>query len=549
MNILKEYKILSYFGLSFLTGLLLYLAWPPGGFTPLIFLAFVPILFLEEYFTQRKESVPVYYLFFYVFVGFLLWNVSTTYWIWHSAIIAFVLAVVLNSLLMTFPWLLMHYARRTLPGSTGPFMIVFLWLSFEFLHLNWELSWPWLNLGNVFATNTSWIQWYEYTGTLGGSAWILVVNIFVYYLFKTIAYNRTAIRKLVSYSLLLVFSIVLPILISFYIGKNYEEKGDFIEVVIVQPSQDSYKQVESLPEAIRRVDLMRTLAKSKISPETKFVISPETSVPTTILLNRAEVNPAVSMLRMFSTKNHEIAWIAGSFVSKIYYQDKRPNSTAKPVEGRDEFYNLYNSAVLIQGKEPLQFNHKTKLVPGIERMPFYKITRILDPLIKKLGGMAGSYGLQSYRHVFTEKDSIAVASLICYESVFGEFTSKYVKKGANVLFILTNDGWWGNTAGYKQHFHYARLRAIETRRSIARAASTGMSGFIDQKGNVISTAGWNETTAIVSKMRQNDKITFYVYSGDYPGRISVFVSLLLVLYIITQKIIRNKQGIKSKSLL
>ncbi len=532
------------FGLAILTGLLLFFSWPPDGFSFLVFVAFVPLFFIEDAFFRNVNAKPSYFFFIYLFIAFAIWNVLSTYWIINSAVIAFIVAVMLNSLLMAIPWLLMNNFRKILPGKTGPFMIIFLWISFEFLHLNWELSWPWLNLGNVFATKTNWVQWYEFTGTLGGTAWVLIVNLLFFYTLKTLIYRKTKFKILTFNVIALVLIIIIPILLSFHIGKNYEEPNDPVEVVIVQPGHDPYKQVSSNAEAIKRVNLMKSLAAEKLSPHTKFVVSPETSVPTTILLNHPENNPAVIILRIFSQQNNDLAWLAGSFASRIYYTDKRPVSTARKVKGKEEFYNLYNSAVFIQSEEPLQFNHKTKLVPGIERMPFYSLTKFLDPLIKKLGGIAGSFGLQKYRHVFVSKDSIAIGSLICYESVFGEFTSKYVKEGASVLFILTNDGWWGDTYGYKQHFHYARLRAIETRRSIARAASTGISGFIDQKGNVIKQTDFNEAIAIKDSINKNDKITFYTFSGDYIGRFSAFISALLVLYVITQYIIRRKNSVR-----
>jgi apolipoprotein N-acyltransferase len=70
--------------------------------------------------------------------------------------------------------------------------------------------------------------------------------------------------------------------------------------------------------------------------------------------------------------------------------------------------------------------------------------------------------------VLNEKHGFKIAPAICYESIYGEFMSKYIRNGANLICIITNDGWWKNTPGHKQHMNYARLRAIETRTWVAR---------------------------------------------------------------------------------
>ena len=102
------------------------------------------------------------------------------------------------------------------------------------------------------------------------------------------------------------------------------------------------------------------------------------------------------------------------------------------------------------------------------------------------------------------------------------------KATINLIAIITNDGWWKNTAGYKQHFAYARLRAIEQRKAIVRSANTGISGVIDEKGEVLQKSKWNEEVCFSTTIRTNDKVTFYAQFDDYIGRLSVFVAVLLL---------------------
>ena len=98
-----------------------------------------------------------------------------------------------------------------------------------------------------------------------------------------------------------------------------------------------------------------------------------------------------------------------------------------------------------------------------------------------------------------------VSPLICYESVYGEMGLGRT----NLLAIITNDGWWKKTAGYKQHFAYARLRAIEQRKTIIRSANTGISGVTNAKGEVLESTNWDEAVCISAEVNLNNKTTFY----------------------------------------
>jgi len=124
-------------------------------------------------------------------------------------------------------------------------------------------------------------------------------------------------------------------------------------------------------------------------------------------------------------------------------------------------------------------------------MPYAKYLKFIQKLTLRLGGTFRSHAIQEKRSVLcAANDSICIAPVICYESIFGEFVTDYIKLGAQYIFIITNDGWWGNTPGYRQHNSFAALRAIENRRSIARSANTGISSFVNQRGEISqATAG------------------------------------------------------------
>ena len=174
-------------------------------------------------------------------------------------------------------------------------------------------------------------------------------------------------------------------------------------------------------------------------------------------------------------------------------------------------------------------------------MPYPGLLNLLKPLTLKLGGSFRSHATQQYRDVFTSAyDSVKIAPVICYESVFGEYITDYIKLGAGLIFVITNDGWWGDTPGHRQHNSFSSIRAVEMRRSVARSANTGISCFINQRGDVLQWLSWWERDSIIAELNVNTKLTFYTKYGDYIGRIAFFIGIFLVLFLVVKILGRVK---------
>jgi apolipoprotein N-acyltransferase len=191
-------------------------------------------------------------------------------------------------------------------------------------------------------------------------------------------------------------------------------------------------------------------------------------------------------------------------------------------------FDYYNTALQLDQAKNYHYYNKSKLVPGAENMPYVRYIPFADKWALDLGGISGTLGTQKERTVFFNQDSIGAAPVICYESIFGEYVTDYVKNGANLIFIITNDGWWKDTPGYKQHCAYAALRSIETRRSIARSANTGTSCFIDQRGDILQATAWRTDAVINATIRANTAETFYVRYGDFLARGAIGLTLILL---------------------
>jgi len=508
------------------------LAWPKNGIAGLLFISFIPFVFVESYILNHKEKFSKFAVFFYVYVGFLVWNLLTTWWIYYASLFGAIMAVLLNSLLMSIVFQLFHYCRKILnrqhihAHESGYFILIVFWIGFEFFHLSWELSWPWLQLGNGFATSIKSIQWYEFTGVMGGTLWILTLNIMIFRLLLNFS-NKTRKIQSLKYSLFIMAVLIIPLITSWIMYYSYEETSNPVNVVVIQPNVDPYgeKFVPEFREEIWNKLLGQSVTKA--TKETDFILWPETSIPGTVSLHQPDEPMSITRIKdSLKTLFPQTVVITGADCYEVYNEPK--TATARYFRDGECCWDSYNSALEIDSSGLTSFYHKSKLVPGVERMPYPQIFRFLEKFAVDLGGTTGSLGTSEEPVVFSS-GKVPVAPVICYESVYGEYVSKYITKGAQLIFIITNDGWWGDTPGYRQHFTYASLRAIENRRCIARSANTGISGYINQRGDIIESVPFWEQHALSQTINANDKLTIFTRYGDYIGRISIFASLAIIL--------------------
>ena len=500
--------------ISVLSGLLLAFSWPETGLFPLIFIAFIPLLILEKEISESGEKTS-WRVFGYSFNSFFVFNIITTYWVCYATVAGAFAAFIINALLMSLAFVLFHKVKKVLGDRRGYFTLIFFWISMEYLHLHWDLAWPWLTLGNVFATIPDIVQWYEYTGVIGGSLWILGLNIL---LFK--CWNSEDKKK--KWILPTIF-IVVPILLSFYIGLLNIRTLPYIteEIVIVQPNVDPYKDKFNRDAQTQLDDFLR-LAKEKLTENTTLLIGPETALQEFIWESKISQTQSVLKLQELQHEFPKLNILIGSSTFKYLGKNKGENS--RRLNKTDEWYNAYNSAIFLDTDSSTSIYHKTKLVPGVEQIPYSFIFDVIADFTVNLGGTSGSLSKDNTIENFKYKD-VKILPLICYESIFGDMITG---KNSNLITIITNDGWWKNTSGDKQHFQYARLRAIEQRRSVVRSANTGISGVISPFGEVLSQTNWEEEIAINVTVPLNETITFYNQFGDYIGRIFSFITVLLL---------------------
>jgi len=535
------------YSLALLSAVLLWLGWPPHTWlAPLLLIALVPLFIALQNLESSGVKSVGRKVFLTAGLTFFAWNTASIYWVYNAisssgtgfvnVIVSLLVSLIpygLGALLMTFAFWLYMRLRKYVNRITAYTGLISFYLTMEYLHQSWELAFPWMNLGNGFAGMHQLVQWYEYTGVYGGSLWILLSNIFAFEAWKAV---RTPQRKASGQLLYAALIMIVPAGFSLYRYFNYEEKNMPVNVVSVQPNIDPYEKLGKLSPEIQ-LSILTRLSDSVAQVNTEYFIWPETALPVYADEENIRHHPAYLQARQFLDQYKNASLITG-IESMRWYTSKK---TASALEYTQPgiFYDHYNSAMQIENSNEVAFYHKSKLVPGVEKMPFPKVFSFLAPVFKELGGSVSGWGWQDEPGVFYARSGIGVAPVICYESIWGDWVGKAVKDGAQFIAVITNDGWWGNTSGKDQHLMYAKLRALENRRWVVRSANTGISAFINQRGDVVRQSTWWTATALKQDINLNDSITVYTRRGDVIALLSIVSSVLLAFVILYHQWIKK----------
>ena len=510
--------------LALVSACLLWLAWPPLPFSsPLLFISLVPLLLAVENILDsniRKKGSQVFRVSFLCFV---IWNTGCIYWVfnslhavmptWMAAIIS-IIPFGLGALLMTIAFWLYYRMRLVSKRWWSYIALICFWIGYEYLHQTWDLSFPWMTLGNGFAGDHLLVQWYEYTGVYGGTYWVLMSNILIFETWRAYKSSKSVVSlgKQLQLTIRTAAHILIPIIVSLIIYYRYEEKPNPANIIVVQPNIDPYAKFGSMPAA-EQIQRLIHLSDSLGQANTEYFIWPETAIAKDTDEGSIRTDSNYLKVQSFLSKYKNGNVLTGIESYALYSSAK--TETARLDETSGKYFDVFNAAIQVENSPKVQFYHKSKLVPGVEQTPFSSALSFLKPAFEAFGGSAGGYGKQDKPTVFYSQNGIGAAPIICYESIWGEYVADYVQQGAQFIAVITNDAWWGNTAGKDQHLLYAKLRAIETRRWVARSANTGISAFINQRGDIVQRSGWWQSTALKADINLNDEVTFYVKHQDY----------------------------------
>ncbi len=498
-------KKLQTYTYALFSGLLFALTW--NNILPAVslFVAFIPLLYLLNY-----KKTDTHSLFISSFSAFFIWHLFTVWWIYKSSIPGFISVITINSFFMAMILVLANFVKRVYGKFAGYWAFAVFWLSFENIHYYWDLQWPFMNLGNWLGQVPVWIQWYEYTGVSGGTLWILLVNIFL--LESYMAFREENSKSIIINLVITLFLLLFPTGTSFSLFPQKCGSNPEFNALIIQPNINPYTEKYNTNLFKKQITEQLQMAETNLDSSIRLLIFPETSLPLYLNKNNLKNNPVLNSLKRLSEKYPKLSVIAGIYTYRI--------------TGSDTLY--YNTAIFINKDGNYTMHDKSKLVPGVERTPFIRFLNVFKNMNVNFGGINASLHTNNEQTVFANKD-LKIAPLICYESVFGTYTTQFVENGANILAVITNDAWWGDTPAYEQILMHSKLRAIETRRQVIRAANTGISGLIDEKGKLTGQLPLNQKSVLKIKIKTNIRTTFFVAHGDIISRISIFTAIILLL--------------------
>ena len=498
----------------------------------LALVGFVPLLCMERVASENGLK----HFWWWHYGTFVAWNAVTTFWVCNATVGGGIFAILANAVQMSLVFGLFRWVKRRMKqGGSVPYLfLAAAWIAWEKYYLTVaQISWPWLVLGNAFADTTSLVQWYSVTGTLGGSVWVWAANLSVFGLMVALSDGRmarwTGKARIAAFAGVAI-ALLGPVLWSF--GLRFREEGAPLKVVIGQPNYDPYEKFESLTQAQQDSRFLGLLENSGLPVgEPVLVLAPETF---TRQLYTDAIPSSESFLRYqgFLRRHPDATFLFGASTYERVYSPKSPDPCAydmgKQPDGRHLWILVHNSAAITDTTGRCGLYHKSKLVVGTELTPYPKF---FIPLENLLGGnlMAKDVGQKeiSCLPMVLPEGVALIGPAVCYESVYGEYCTGYVRKGASLLTVITNDAWWGNTPGYRQYFNYSRLRAIETRRWLARCGNTGISAVIDPCGRVVSRTPWWEPAVLKGEAQLLESQSFFVRYGDIAGRVGVLLFLLL----------------------
>lgn len=479
--------------------------------------ALVPLLRLSERLDASRRSW--WKMCGWASLTFVLWNVVTIWWVWIASPLGPIVATIVSTFWNLTAFMTYHYVSKRASRALAYTLLATLWIATEYIYYSAQvMSFPWLLLGHGFSGDLWAVQWYEYTGVFGGTLWVLLCNIAIFE-----ALRRRSARRIVTAAA----TVLLPMAASVVIYLTYTPSDREVTASVIQPNIPCYEKFDSASEHENFETIISLLRE--VPSGSAFALLPETAI--TYRICESERSPVIDYLTMsvFNRGNASTSIISGATTTR-YYTPQQKTTTAR-FDG-ERYYDHFNSALLIDPRGITDIYHKGRLLIGVEALP---LKGLWDLMGVDLGGISGQLGWGTEHKTFQGR-GIKMGPAICYEGLYSDYFAGFVREGAQVMGVISNDGWWGDTPGHKRLFDFCRLRAVETRRAIARSANTGKSGFITPRGDVVESLGWDRRGVMTQSLEVRDDHTFYVVYGDWIARISSLLAVLSLMYYIAYRV-------------
>lgn len=388
----------------------------------------------------------------------------------------------------------------------------FLWISFEYILTHFLTGFPWGLLGSTQTANIPFIQMASITGVYGLS--------FVLVLFQSLFVYSMKYRKKTPFFIGLVFVLLIHLGGLLSLKKISPNESSFQASVLQgNVSSDIYWDQISTREIWDLFDQHMELSRKAHEDGSRLIIWPEFSVPLCFSCPYSYFPDFKEELVRF-VKETRSTLLLGS------------NETTVSSGIRQ----YHNTALCLRPDLSMTQYYKMHLVPFGEYTPYEKVFSFIQRMTHAIGDITPGTDYRLHRF-----DGLKFGSPICYEIIFPNLVRRFAKKGANFMVTITNDGWYGKSSAPYQHFSMAVLRAVENRRFLLRAATTGISGIVDPYGRVLARSEMMTQTFLSGVITPSQKLTFYTRFGDLLPFLSLTLSLIFSILSMAKKIHERKR--------
>ncbi len=491
-----------------LSGLLLGISFPSYPFIRLELLAWVALVPLLLSLRSVESAGE---LFRRVYLSMLLYCLISLWWVSLATLPGGILTMLTQAFFLTVPLFAFYAIKKMAAYRFALFSLPFLWVVCEWAYMHQDLSLGWLTFGNSQANLNLMIQYADITGVWGISFWLVWFNVLAVHALgsaRNVAFRCVAVMALM---------IIVPLLYASMLFSRQEAipgPADRLRVTLVQPDIDPHQKWQQYNSAdiMERYYRLTNQAVRENRPD--LVIWPETAIP--FALFQPIYADDLQVLRSSLRQWHSL--LLAGFVD-VRHEEGKPSET-------------FNASMLLEpGYGMPQIYRKMHLVPFAERVPYIDYFPWLGYATFSLSGISG-WGKGDGASVMTlpaSKGKIIIANVICYESIFPGYLTEFVRKGARLLTLVTNDGWYATSYGPYQHLAIARLRCVENRRAMARCANTGLTVVLDKFGRTIAEIPWWEEQTLTADVPLESSLTFYTRNPDLLPKAALAISILLFL--------------------
>ena len=501
--------VLKSYGFALLSGLLLIVCFPPVDLFYVAWIALVPF-FLSLYEKSTKQAFRAGILF-----G-IPYFFGTLYWIYHSInhygnlpfVASISIVILLCCFLSLYSGIFAVLFITTLRKTKLPALLIapVFWVVLEFVRSYFLTGFPWSSIGYSQAKFLTMIQIADITGIYGVSFLVVAINGALADIFLLKKRIEDMPLFPLSYTIIGAGVLCLVILSTVIYGQvrlNQERPGKDMTVSIAQGNiEQDMKWDPQYQNAV--MDVYKDLSLKAKSFNPAVIVWPETALPFHFGTDDVYTQELIDFQKQLNTY-----LLFGSVLVK---------------EQSDERYHMSNSAVLLDTDGNTVYTYdKIHLVPFGEYVPLRNILFFIDKMVVGIGDY-----IPGETHVLAPLPLGSFAPLICYEIIFPGLVRKFFAHDGDLIVNMTNDAWFGRTSGPYQHFSMAVFRAIENRKPVIRAANTGISGFIDSNGRVLSRSDLFQRELLVMKIRTDSTRSFYSKYGDLFSYIWIVFSIILI---------------------